>query len=235
LKSAYQQLELHPNSREITTFITPQGLYRYKRLLCGVNSAPEIFQKLLEERLAKCPNALNYIDDVIVFGSSLEEHDKMLEMVKVIFKENNIFLKKDKCVWKTQRLKFLGHILSDTGISADPEKVQVITAFRPPKNKEELRSFLGLVTYVGRFLPDLADTTEPLRKLLKADEKFLWNQQEQQAFDKLKIGVSRVSELAYFNVKFKTRVIADASPVALGAVLIQFDVEYNPFIISFAS
>jgi len=88
---------------------------------------------------------------------------------------------------------------------------------------------------VGRFLPDLADTTEPLRKLLKADEKFLWNQQEQQAFDKLKIGVSRVSELAYFNVKFKTRVIADASPVALGAVLIQFDVENNPFIISFAS
>lgn len=104
LKSAYHQLELHESSREITTFITHKGLFRYKRLMFGVNSAPEIFQRTLEGLLAPCSNCLNYIHDVIVFGSTEEEHDSAVKEVLHVFKENNLVLNEEKCVWKTQKI-----------------------------------------------------------------------------------------------------------------------------------
>ncbi|XP_060650951.1 uncharacterized protein K02A2.6-like [Drosophila nasuta] len=146
LKDAYHQLELDEDSREITTFITPMGLFRYKRLMFGVNSAPEIFQRHLEQLLVDFRNVMNYIDDVIIFGESQEEHDKTVRDVCKVFRENNVLLNDQKCVWKSKKLKFLGHILSDRGIEVDPDKVDAIKAFREPINKEEIRSFLGLVT-----------------------------------------------------------------------------------------
>ncbi|XP_046868922.1 uncharacterized protein K02A2.6-like [Drosophila willistoni] len=133
--------------------------------------------------LAGCPNALNYIADVIVFGKNEEEHDKALTAVLKVFDTHNVVLNKQKCVYKTTKLKFLGHILSDHGIEADPEKVKVITDFRAPKTKEETRSFMGLVTYLGKFIPDLDNTTDPLKRLIKANTKFDWTNKEQQAFD----------------------------------------------------
>ncbi|XP_054732030.1 uncharacterized protein K02A2.6-like [Anastrepha obliqua] len=172
LKDAYHQLELHENSREITTFITPRGLFRYKRLMFGINSAPEIFQRRLEQLLSPCSNVMNYIDDVIIFGSDEKEHDKNVNEVCEIFKANNVLLNHQKCIWKTNKLKFLGHILSDKGIEVDPEKITTITTFRDPVTKEEVRSFLGLVTYVGKFIPDLATRTEPLRRLLIKENNF---------------------------------------------------------------
>lgn len=144
LKNAYHQLELDESSRHITTFITPKGLFRYKRLLFGVNSAPEIFQRTLEGLLSSCSNCLNYIDDVIIYGKSEDEHDMAIKKVLETFKLNNVTLNNEKCTWKTKRLQFLGHILSDTGILPDQEKIQTINNFRPPETKEELRSFLGL-------------------------------------------------------------------------------------------
>lgn len=235
LKSAYHQIELHEDSREITTFITHKGLFRYKRLMFGVNSAPEIFQRTLEGLLACCKNCLNYIDDVIVFGSTVDENDKSVKEVLYILRENNLALNEDKCVWKAQKLKFLGHIISQKGFTADPEKIRVITDFRAPTNKEEVRSFLGLITYVGKFIPDLANATEPLRVLLKLDNKFVWGCDQADAFQRLKIQLSEIPNLSYFDPKKRTRVVADASPVALGAVLVQFDSKGDPKIISFAS
>lgn len=117
---------------------------------------------------------MNYIDDVIIFAQTEEQHDIVVKEVLKIFRENNVLLNNDKCIWKTNKLTFLGHILSSEGIEADPEKVETIMGFRDPKNKEELRSFLGLVTYVGKFIPDLANHTDPLRRLLKTDVKFNW-------------------------------------------------------------
>ncbi|XP_055916795.1 uncharacterized protein K02A2.6-like [Eupeodes corollae] len=163
---------------------------RYKRLLFGVNSAPEIFQKVMENLLAPCENAYNYLDDIIVYGRTEKEHDESLKVVLNIFKDFDVTLNKEKCLWKVQKLKFLGHILSTEGISPDADKIKTVQEFRPPQSKEETRSFLGLVTYLGKFVPDMADVTEPLR--------------------------------------------SDASPVALGAVLIQFENKV-PRVISFAS
>lgn len=234
LKNAYHQLELDEESREITTFITSKGLFRYKRLLFGVNSAPEIFQRTMESILAPCNCVVNYLDDVIVFGSTETEHDENLKKVLEIFKEANVLLNRGKCVWKTGKLSFLGHILSNEGINPDPGKIDTIMKFRPPNNKEELRSFLGLVTYLGKFIPDLAELTEPLRILIKKDVKFTWSPAQDVAFQKLKKQLTKMPTLSYFNPKSRTRLIADASPVALGAVLLQFD-KNLPQVISFAS
>jgi len=156
----------------------------------GVNSAPEIFQTRLGQLLSASTNVLTYIDDIIVFGKNENEHEGALKRVCGILKKNNALLKEKKCVYKAFKLNFLGHILSRRGIKADPEKINTITSFRPPRNKEETRSFLGLVTYVGKFIPVLANKTDPLRRLLRKHEKFLWGAEEQDAFDRDMLDIS---------------------------------------------
>lgn len=132
-------------------------------------------------------------------------------------------------------MEFLGHKLSSQGIEADQRKVKTIMEFRSPQNKEEVRSFLGLVTYLGKFLPDLGTTTEPLRQLTKKDTIFDWKEDHQKHFDSLKRSLAKLPTLSYFDPNRRTQLIADASPVALGAVLLQFDHLGNPKAISFAS
>lgn len=235
LMNAYHQLELEKDSRPITTFITHKGMFRYKRLMFGVNSAPEIFQRIFEAMLASCKNCLNYLDDIIVYGSSESEHDACLKKVMEVLNENNVLLNKTKCLIKVQELEFLGHKLSDKGIEADQKKIKTILDFRAPENKEEVRSFLGLVTYLGKFLPDLGTATEPLRQLTKTEVKFVWTEDHQRHFNQLKEALAKLPILAYFDPQRRTRLVADASPVALGAVLLQFDDQDNPRVISFAS
>lgn len=104
LKHAHLQLELEESSREITMFITPKGLFRYKRLMFWLNLAPEIFQRRLEQLLVAFPNAMNYIDDVIMFGANVPEHGETVNAVCKVFNDNNVLLNKEKCIWKTNML-----------------------------------------------------------------------------------------------------------------------------------
>lgn len=98
LESAYHQVELHESSREITTFITHKGLFRYKRLMFGINSAPAIFQRIIEEMLSSCSNALNYIDHIIMFGKTADDHDKSLNQVLEVLRQHDVTLNESKCV-----------------------------------------------------------------------------------------------------------------------------------------
>lgn len=148
-----------------------------------------------------------------------------------------MLLNKDKCVFKVTSLDFLGHTISSEGIQPSSKKIEALKKFRPPTSQEELRSFLGLVTYIGRFLPDLATTTAPLRDLTHSGIKFVWGSDQERAFTTLKGMISDVKLLRFFDNSLRTRVIADASPVALGAVLIQFkgSTDDAPRLISYAS
>lgn len=116
VKNAFHQIELDPSCRHITTFITHKGMYRYKRLMFGISCAPEIFQKTMEQILSKCENALNYIDDIVVFGSTVEEHDDALRGVMEAFKEYDVLLNQGKCHFRVKQLEFLGHMISEKGI-----------------------------------------------------------------------------------------------------------------------
>lgn len=157
-----------------------------------------------------------------------------MKMVLDTLKGYNVVLNSSKFIFKVKQIVFLGHILSDVGIVPAPEKIETLKGFRAPETVDELRSFLELVTYVGRFISDLATHTHSLREVLKSDCKFYWNELQEDAFQKIKNMISDIKSLGYYDSKYRTQIIADASPVALGAVLVKIK-DGVPRIISYAS
>ena len=234
LKWGYHQLELTPDSREITTFVTHCELFRYKRLLFGVSSASEQYQYEIQTALAGIDGQANISDDIIVYGKDKEEHDARLERVIKRLGERGLTLNAAKCQFSMDKLIFVGMVLSGNGISCAAEKVEAITSAREPRNASETRSFLGLVNYCGRFIPNLATISEPLRRLTKTGTQFVFGEEQKAAFEKLKECLSSAETLGYFDNNAPTQVIADASPVGLGAVLTQTHKD-GPRIISYAS
>ena len=220
LTSAYHQIELSPESRDITTFGTHKGLYGYKQLMFGVSCAPEMYQKVLHQVLQECDGAHNILD-VIVHAPTEEEHDKRFENVVRVLSSRGLTLNRDKCHFKMTHLEFMGHVLSARGIGPADVKVKAVVDAREPTNAAEVRSFLGLVNFTARFIPELATVSAPLRQLTKSGESFVGGPEQQQSFDELKKRLSSAETLGYFDKNAPTKVIADASPVGLGAVLVQ--------------
>lgn len=229
ISNAFHQIELTENCRQITTFITSKGLYRYKRLLFGISSAPEHFQKIMERMLLKCEGAVNFIDDIVVFGKNEAEHDERLKCVLDTLKENNVLLNESKCIFNAKEIEFLGHRLSAEGIKPLDKYLKTIESFREPKNVEEIQSFLGLINFVGKWIPNLATLSEPIREILRkklhkhTDISIFWKNEQQKAFNQLKECLKNIDTLGYYNPNDRTLVIADASPVGLGSVLVQYD------------
>lgn len=176
-----------------------------------------------------------YLDDVMVTGRTQKEHDERLHALLARLKEYGILLNEEKCLYNVPKIEFVGHELSSTGIRPTENRIEAIKAFRAPRNLSELRSFLGLITYVGRFIPSLADKTEPLRQLLRTGEKFAWKSQHSDAFEGIKKAVTETDFLGYYDPKDLCIVMTDASPTGLGAVLLQQSSDGHRRIISFAS
>ncbi|XP_062556644.1 uncharacterized protein K02A2.6-like [Armigeres subalbatus] len=232
---AYHHVELHPESRGVTTFMSGMGLMRFKRLMFGINCVPEIFQRIMTNMLSGIEGVMVYIDDVVVSGRTLEEHDRRLEQVLAVLESNNALLNKSKCIFGVEKLEVLGFEVSASGISPSEEKILAIKNFRAPSSKEEVRSFLGLVNFVGQFIPRLSTRTEPLRKFLR-DEVDSFGEEQMKSFDDLRLELcNNVRKLGFFDPKDITEVYVDASPVGLGAVLAQRDESNVPRVICFAS
>ena len=221
LNAEYHQLELHPDSRNITTFSTHVGLRRYKRLNFGISSAAEVFQNTLSTALERLQGVRNISDDIIAFGQNREEHDKNLEKVFKRLAEKNLTLNKEKCEFNKTQIEFYAYVFSSEGISADPRKVEAIKESDVPANASEVRSFLGMTNYVGRFIKNYSTITAPLRELTKQNVKFVWNSDRQKAFDLLKRELTSDKVMSYFDPTKETTMIVDASPVGLGALLTQ--------------
>ena len=222
VKMAFHQIELDEESRDVTTFICHKGLMRYKRLNFGITSAPEHYQKIVKDLLRNCEGVANIADDIIVYGSDLESHDTHMNGVLSCLKENGLTLNENKCRFRMKRLTFFGHDLSADGVSPSEEKVSAIRNAKAPVSASEVRSFLGLVQYSARFISNFAEMSEPLRKLTRQNQVFKWEAEEQMAFENLKDSISQSGTLAYFRYGCQTRIIADAGPSAIGAVLVQF-------------
>ncbi|XP_055604561.1 uncharacterized protein K02A2.6-like [Uranotaenia lowii] len=235
IRDAFLQTELAPASRDITTFITSRGLFRFKRLPFGLVSAPEIFQKVMEEILAGCEGTVCYLDDIYVEGENLEQHNARLNAVYERLQSRGVVLNHDKCVIGVAEVQFLGHIISAAGIRPSPSKIQALVSIRPPVNSTEVKSFLGLANYMNKFINNLATLDEPLRKLTEQTEKFNWREEHQQSFDAIKEALSNSASLGYFNSKDHTSVIVDASPSALGAILVQTNGDEDHRVICYAS
>ena len=221
LKWGYHQIELCEESRSITTFVTHRGLFRYKRLMFGINSAPEKYQQVIQQVLQDCSGTANISDDVIVYGSDQAEHDRRLEKVLTRLKERGLTLNKDKCVFNMSKLTFMGLVLSQQGIGPTEEKVKAVKEAREPQNVSEVKSFLGLVNFNARFIPDLATIAEPLRRLTKKGVPFVFGPEQRKSFRELKQRLTQAETLGYFDRNAKTKIVCDASPVGLGAILLQ--------------
>ena len=221
LNQGYHQLELHPESRNITTFSTHKGLFRYKRLSFGINAAAEKFQDVISTAISDIPNSKNISDDIIIYGVNREEHDKALHAVLNRFSELNLTLNKAKCKFYMPSIEFFGMVFSAQGISPDPAKVEAVKKANPPSSVSEVRSLLGMTNYVSRFIQNYADIVAPLRELTHKDVKFQWEEVHQQALDKLKDSLTSNDVMAYFDLNKETVLLVDASPFGLGAVLTQ--------------
>jgi hypothetical protein len=221
LKLGFHQLELDDASRDITTFVTPFGLFRYKRLMFGIASAPEVYQYQLQKVISGLAGCQNYADDIIVYGKNQSEHDDRLSALLERLKTVGLTLNPEKCEFSLECISYVGYEISAEGVSVSKSKVKSIVETRVPKDVTELRSFLGLVNFVGRFVPDLSTVAEPLSKLTRTGEKFVWGKSQKLAFESVKKLMSDCKTLAFFDPNAKTTVTADASPYGLGAVLSQ--------------
>ncbi|CAB4009281.1 Transposon Tf2-6 poly, partial [Paramuricea clavata] len=221
LKWGYHQIELSEESRSITTFVTHKGLFRYKRLMFGISSAPEKYQQVIQQVLQDCSGTANISDDIIIYGSDQGEHDKRLEKVLTRLEERGLTLNKDKCVFDMPKLTFMGLLLSNRGIGPTEEKVRAVVEAREPQNVTEVKSFLGLVNFNARFIPDLATVAEPMRRLAKRGVPFVFGPEQQESFRELKRRLAQAETLSYFDRDAKTKIVCDASPVGLGAILLQ--------------
>ena len=221
LRHGFHQVELHTNSRDITTFVTHDGLFRYKRLSFGVNATPEKYQHIISQVVADTEGVVNIADDLIVHGKTVVEHDQNLHKLLARLEEKDLTLNGEKCTFGMYKVVFMGILLSKHGIGPTEEKVRAVKEATRPSSASDVRSFLGLVGFSSRFIPDFATKAEPLRVLCRKGEKFLWGKAQEEAFNTLIEDMAGASMLAYFDRGAPTEVIADASPVGLGAVLFQ--------------
>lgn len=221
IKQAYHQLELDQECRYITTFITPLGMMRYKRLLFGLSSAPETFQRTMEFITRSLTGILVYIDDILVFGRTVRDHDEHLKRLLARLEYYNVRLNNEKCEFRLRELEFLGFHLSSSGVCVSESKVKAIRDCKAPKTAEELSSFLGLISYVSKYIPHLSTLALSLNVLTRKGSKYQWMCHHEEAFNKLKDIISRRESLALFDPNCPTFLFTDASPVGLGAVLVQ--------------
>ena len=223
LAAGYWQVGIEECDKEKTAFSTRRGHYEFNVMPFGLTNAPATFQRLMECVLAGLTGeqCLIYLDDIIVFSSTFEEHLQRLTNVFIALRKAGLKLKPSKCFFAQKEVHYLGHVVSAAGVSPDPAKVEVVSSYPVPTNVKELRQFLGLANYYRRFVPDFSKIAEPLHKLLRKGNTYSWYSACQEAFTALKHRLTTPPILAYPDFKLPFLLYTDASDFALGAVLSQ--------------
>ena len=221
LAHAYQQIVLDDESKKVVTINTHivKGLYQVNRLPFGVASAPSMFQRIMESILQGLPNVSVYIDDILVTGKTPLEHLSNLDTVLTRLEQAGLRLKRKKCVFLLPVVEYLGYKISAQGIQPTEEKVNAIREAPTPQDVSQLKSFIGLVNYYGKFLPDLSNVLAPLYRLLQKETKWSWGDEQQRAFQEVKKLLTSECLLVHFDPDKELILACDASPYGVGAVL----------------
>ena len=219
LSQAYQQIRLEEQSRQYVVINTHKGLFRYTRLPYGVSSAPAIFQRTMELLLQGIPGVVVYLDDILITGKTKSEHVKALDEVLSRLEKAGLRLQKRKCVFMATEVDYLGHRIDAEGLHPLADKVWAVQEAPSPRSVSELKSYLGLLSYYGKFLPSLSSILAPLYRLLKVSVRWQWSDKEQKAFDKSKELLLSSKVLVHFDPDREVVLACDASPYGLGAVL----------------
>ena len=236
LASGFNQIGVTEEDKAKTAFITPFGLFEYNRMPFGLCNAPACFARLMQACLNEqiFQILLVYLDDILIFSKTFEEHLERLEMVLKRLREHGLKLKLEKCTFLRRRVTYLGHEVSGGGIAPDPQKIAVVQEWPVPQTVKELRTFLGFASYYRRFIESFAKIAGPLHQLvnnslheLKVNKRLLcpfkekWNQECQEAFDILREKLTTAPVLGYADYTKPFIVETDASHDGLGAVLSQ--------------
>ena len=219
LSQAYQQMILEPDHRKYTTITTHLGLFQYTRLPFGIASALAIFQQQMEKILQGIPKTVCYLDDILITGQDDKEHLTTLQKVFERLHQWGLRLKESKCSFMTNSVNYLGYIVDAEGLHTAPDKIDAIRNAPRPENLHQLRSFLGLVNYYGKFLPLLSTTTHPLNQLMQANQKWKWSEDCEIAFTKLKEQLCSKPVLIHYDPSLPLKLACDASQYGVGAVI----------------
>ena len=176
----------------------------FNKMPFGISSAPEHFQKRMNEVINGLPGVLCLMDDVLVYGSNRHEHDTHLDAVLTRIQNAGITLNKDKCEFAKNSITFLGHVINSDGVSPDPKKTSAISSMKQPANVSELRHFLGMVNQLGKFSPNIAELSQPLRELLSTKTVWAWGPSQTDAFNKLKHELTSTPVLAWYDPTAET-------------------------------
>ena len=221
--------------QHLLTINTHLGLFRYTRLPFGISTAPALWQKAMAQVLQGLSGVVCFIDDILVTGHTREEHKENLHKVLSRLRQYGLRLKKSKCKFFQKELEFLGHIISSEGIKPTEERVRSIQDAPRPVNKQELQSFLGLITYNSKFLPSLSHVLQPLNLLLRKNQEWVWKSAQQNAFTKAKQLLCKPCTLTHYDVKKPIKVYCDASPKGLGACLVHLMTDGSEQPVAYAS
>jgi len=223
MRSSYWQVRVSDEDVDKTCFVTRKGVYGFKVLPFGLCNAPSTFQRLVDLAFAGLTweICLAYLDDLIVFSQTFDEHLERLQMVFDRLREANLKLKPNKCSLFQERVKFLGSIISADGIEPDPEKVQAVAKWPRPQNLTEVRSFVALASYYRRHIQSFAGIARPLHELTKKHARFIWGQPQEDAFLSLKRSLTNAPVLAMPVDGGGYVLDTDANQFSMGCVLQQ--------------
>ncbi|KAB0793022.1 hypothetical protein PPYR_12642 [Photinus pyralis] len=236
LKSGFHQIKMDKNDAPKTAFSTPTGHYQFNRMPFGLKTAPATFQRLINNVLIGLNNqkCFVYLDDIVVHGDTLENHNIRLKEVFQRLADHNLKIEPDKCEFLRKEVSYLGHIITDEGVKPDPNKVKAVMNYPILKTHKDIKAFLGLAGYYRRFIPKFSELTQPFTRLLKKNVKFIWTSEQQEAFEKLKLILSSEPILQYPDFSKPFCLTTDASNYAIGAVLSQGQIP-NDLPIAYAS
>lgn len=223
LASGFHQIKISEQDAPKSAFSVPQGHFEFTRMPFGLKNAPATFQRLMNSALSGLQGiqCFVYLDDIVIYSYDLEVHMKNLSNVFDRLRKFRLKLQPDKCEFLRKEVSYLGHIITDKGVKPNPEKTKAVKEFPTPKCPKDIKSFLGLVSYYRRFIPDLAKLAKPLTSLLKKDTVFSWENEHQLAFESLKGKLISAPILAYPDFTQPFLLTCDASNYAISAILSQ--------------
>ncbi|KII75178.1 Transposon Ty3-G Gag-Pol polyprotein [Thelohanellus kitauei] len=223
LLSGYHQVQVAYEDRQKTAFITPFGLFQFTRMPFGLCNAPSTFQALMDRILKEAIGryCMVYLDDIIIYSKSLQDHINHIERIFSMLKKANITINYKKSRILVENFNFLGHVISQAGITTDPDKCKAVQDWSVPTSRNQLQQFLGLASYYRKFVNNFARICLPLYELLKKEVRYKWTNKCQEAFDYLKEALTSPPILAYPDVSKRFLLDTDASGDTIGAVLSQ--------------
>ncbi|UYV79912.1 hypothetical protein LAZ67_18001028, partial [Cordylochernes scorpioides] len=219
LSSAYHQIEMDEASKNLLVVSTHRGLYRYNRLPFGISPASAIFQRCMDSLFHDVPNTVIYLDDIFIGSKDEQEHYRILKMIFDKLKELNFTLNKEKCLFLKKDICFLGHIINEDGVRPDSKKLEALERCKKPFDKTSLKSFLGMLSFYSKYIPNMSTLAGPLYQLLKKDNRWKWSSQCEKAFLNLKLTLLNSQALIHYSMKLPLTLTCDASAYGISGVL----------------